>query len=139
MIIWLSNFSFSLIIIHFHPFAGFTENNYLLPRPVSDTYLIPPAARPVDPLAVPLSSPTSAEPPSYLPSYENFKPGSISSWSATSPTTSSSCCSFQQPVGLENYEVPRSCRPCTPHTPPTPHSPLERKFEGYLDMHSTGT
>lgn len=124
------------VSIYSHLFAEFTENNYLLPRPVSDTYLIPPAARPIDPHAVPVSSPTNVELPSFLPSYENFKPGSICTWSATSPTTPSSSSSFAPPAGLENYEVPRKCRSCTSHTPP--HSPLERKFEGYLDMHSTG-
>lgn len=123
------------MINYSHLFAEFTETNYILPRPVSDTYLIPPAARPVDPLAVP----TNMELPSFLPSYENFKPGCISAWSATSPTTPSSSSSFAPPAGLENYEVPRSCRSCTPHTPPTPHSPNERKFEGYMDMHSSGS
>lgn len=111
---------------------GFAEYNYLLPRPLSDTYLIPPAARPVDPLAVP--TPITDLPTSSLPFYANFKPCIFPSPSSpTSPTFSNSVLGS---YGLENYDIPSNGRPCTP---PTLRSPVDHKIEeGYLDMNSAG-
>ncbi|XP_065201891.1 phosphoinositide 3-kinase adapter protein 1-like isoform X2 [Planococcus citri] len=110
-----------------------SENNYMLPRPVDDTYLIPPAARPVDPSLMPppiADSPNSPSGSTSDPYYMNFKRGHVPSMVNTpvSPTSINSLTSFQ------NYEVPPTARPCTPYTPNSPTSPIGKKFEGYLEM-----
>ncbi|XP_073993161.1 DBB domain-containing protein stumps isoform X1 [Rhodnius prolixus] len=86
-----------------------SDANYLLPRPLSDTYLVPPRARPV--LApLPLQTEPLVQPSSSAPS---------------SP--------------IESYQSPPQARPFTPATPGTPSSPaspLDKAFSHYLHMHS---
>ncbi|XP_065212818.1 uncharacterized protein LOC135840298 isoform X2 [Planococcus citri] len=124
-----------------------SESNYVLPKPVDDTYLIPPEPRPIDDtyLIPPVPRPVvpSLPPPDIdfhnsSPSsehcYMNFKECSFPFLLNTplSPTFADS------PTLFQNYEVPPTARPCTPYTPNLPTSPIGEQFEGYLDMNSIG-
>lgn len=95
----------------------FGEGNYLLPRPLSDTYLVPPKARPVTP---------SLEPS--LPDYR-VPPSPVSTPTSPPPNM------MVPPLTLdpmENYQSPPQARPFTPSTPSTPTD----HFSAYLQMHS---
>lgn len=110
-----------------------------MPRPVEDTYLIPPAARPVESSFIPPPVIDSRNHPSDR-SYANVKPTNFP-FPINSPVTPTSCSDFNSPTrSFENYDIPPpNGRPYTPHTPTSPTSPLEKKFEeGYLLMNSRG-
>ncbi|XP_014290772.1 phosphoinositide 3-kinase adapter protein 1 isoform X3 [Halyomorpha halys] len=99
----------------------FGEGNYLLPRPLSDTYLVPPKARPVTPTGEP-PSPRSPFPPTSL----NLSHPITNQKTPPSPLVLDP---------LENYQSPPSARPFTPMTPSTPNTPTDH-FSAYLQMHS---
>ncbi|XP_014253061.1 phosphoinositide 3-kinase adapter protein 1 isoform X2 [Cimex lectularius] len=133
----------------------FEDGNYLMPRPLSDTYLIPPKARPVlpnlpiqenyslssSPKDVFLSSPKELfapkeayqVPPS--PSEVFQIPKSPKEYYQMPPSPKEFFPVPESP--LENYQSPPMARPFTPITPSTPSSPLDGpKFSAYLQMHS---
>ncbi|XP_054268083.1 phosphoinositide 3-kinase adapter protein 1-like isoform X2 [Macrosteles quadrilineatus] len=111
---------------------NFNCTNYLLPRPLNNTYSVPPAARPV------LHSP----PPSTHPMQHQYtnvdsyqippSPVSVDNFDYNVP-------SFPIPVHspMDNYQVPGHAIPYNPPTPPTPSSPLDvLPPGGYMDMQS---
>ncbi|BES92418.1 Phosphoinositide-3-kinase adaptor protein 1 [Nesidiocoris tenuis] len=135
----------------------FGDGNYLLPRPINDTYLIPPKARPVVPTSLPLhdgyQSPSSVPRDYFAEHLQSPKDGALAMPPLTtkeafqippSPTED-----YQMPLTpkeiynlpgspMENYQSPPHARPFTPMTPSTPSSPLDGpKFStAYLHMHS---
>ncbi|KAK9504830.1 hypothetical protein O3M35_009010 [Rhynocoris fuscipes] len=89
------------------------DSNYLLPRPLSDTYLVPPKARPV------------------------LAPLPLQHTELTVPQQPASSSAPSSP--MESYQSPPQARPFTPATPGTPSSPvspLDSVFSHYLQMHS---
>lgn len=120
--------------------AGFNGTNYLLPRPLNDTYLIPPSARPlVSPVTPPASISTSSQPTT--PQYTNIESYQI----PPSPVSLAESLDYHVPPvplpvqsPLDNYQTPGQAIPYNPPTPPTPSSPVEAlPHGGYLEMHST--
>lgn len=106
------------------------DTNYLLPRPLNDSYLVPPAPRPVE-----CST-------NVVHNYTNVG----------SPLTSDATMfNYQVPpppqsIFATNYQVPTNCRPyspsgaCMPPTtpPPVPSSPVDQPLPcGYLEMSSS--
>lgn len=102
------------------------DTNYLLPRPLNDSYLVPPAPRPV-------------EQPVDMHCYTNVG----------SPLTSNATMfNYQIPpppqsIFATNYQVPTNGRPYSPAgayspTPPMPSSPVDTVSPcGYLEMSSS--
>jgi len=107
------------------------DANYLLPRPLDDSYLVPPAPRPVEPQPPPIAVD--------LHCYTNVG----------SPLTSNAAMfNYQIPpppqsIFATNYQVPTNGRPyglagaCS-STPPMPSSPVDTVSPcGYLEMSSS--
>uniref|UniRef100_A0A0A9VYH6 Phosphoinositide 3-kinase adapter protein 1 n=1 Tax=Lygus hesperus TaxID=30085 RepID=A0A0A9VYH6_LYGHE len=135
----------------------FGEGNYLLPRPINDTYLIPPKARPVVPTSLPLGLQETYQSPGSPKDFfaDHLPPKDLTGFALPPSTTKeafqlppSPTEDYQMPMTpkelyqptspLENYQSPPHARPFTPMTPSTPSSPLDGpKFStAYLHMHS---
>ncbi|XP_075215961.1 DBB domain-containing protein stumps isoform X2 [Lycorma delicatula] len=130
---------------------GFSEANYLLPRPLNDTYLIPPAARPVITSPVSLSMPTTSiscpstpiSQPS-VPFYSNLETYKVPP-SRVSSTDSIDCnmppCPLPLPLEsiFEKHPVSSHSASSSP-VPTTPSTPKDNLPPGgYLEMHSSGS
>ncbi|KAI5692363.1 hypothetical protein M8J76_015789, partial [Diaphorina citri] len=113
---------------------GFNDSNYLIPRPLHDSYLVPPPARPV---LSPLPTPTS---PFYtnLPSYQ--VPPSPIRVNDFSPSP------FSIPSYMDNYKIPAGgqARPFSPSASPTEKEPPSHAslphltpFGAYLEMQAS--
>lgn len=119
--------------------SDFNCTNYLLPRPLNNTYSIPPAARPVLNTPPPnASQPSSPHPLSHqytnLNSYQ-IPPSPVS----LADNFDYNIPAFPLPVHspLDNYQVPGHAIPYHPPTPPTPSSPIDALLPcGYMDMQS---
>lgn len=105
------------------------DSNYLLPRPLDDSYLVPPAPRPVE----------------FLPNIHCYT-------NVGSPlTTDATMFNYQIPpppqsIFATNYQVPTNGRPYSPQASagafcsgsPIPHSPVDTVSPcGYLEMSSS--
>ncbi|XP_022205900.2 phosphoinositide 3-kinase adapter protein 1 isoform X2 [Nilaparvata lugens] len=104
---------------------GFSEANYLLPRPLNDTYLVPPAARPVT------SASTPTSPPPFYCEQEFYKIPPSPILLVESPNYNIP----PAPLPLEHNKLPHFA---TSPTSPSPTSPSKHMFPfgGYIEMHA---
>lgn len=115
---------------------GFNEANYLLPRPLNDTYLIPPTARPLTSPSSPSATTSQPSTPQYtnLDSYQ-IPPSPVSLVETLDYHIPPLPLPLQSIFG--NYQVPGHAAPYLPPTPPTPSSPVDRSpQDAYLEMNS---
>lgn len=122
---------------HHAPGKDGPDANYLLPRPLTDSYMVPPAPRPVRVESPPSSASGSAH------GYTNAPQGSPVASNA--PMFNYQVPPPPQSIFATNYQVPTNGRPCAGPgdrascpTPPMPSSPVDPSPPcGYLEMSSS--
>lgn len=118
-------------------FPGFNDSNYLIPRPLHESYSVPPPARPV---LSPLTPPTPSSPfYTNLPSYQI--PPSPVKVSASADFPYQNSLTFSLPSYMDNYKIPAGglARAFSPSASPTEKEPPHHltPFGAYLEMQAS--